>query len=71
MVGLGWLASQGETRTQAARPALALSRSAAADGRIGEALTRLSPFLGRSDTRELVEGPLRAMLVRIPTPTPH
>ena len=68
VVGLGWLASRGETRTQAARQALALSRSAAADGRIGEALTRLSPFMGRRDTRELVEGPLRAMLGWIPDP---
>ena len=68
VVGFGWLASQGENRTQAARQALGLSRSAAADGRISEALTRLSPFLGRRDTRELVEGPLRAMLGWIPDP---
>jgi len=68
VVGFGWLASQGENRIQAARQALGLSRSAAADGRISEALTRLSPFLERRDTRELVEGALRAMLGWIPDP---
>jgi hypothetical protein len=68
VVGLGWLASQGENRVQAARQALGLSRSAAADGRISEALTRLSPFLEHRDTRVLVEGPLRAMLGWTPDP---
>lgn len=69
VVGLGWLASRAESRTQGARQALALSRSAAADGRISEALTRLAPFLEHRDTRELVEGPLRAMLGWIPDPS--
>ena len=67
-VGLGWLRLRRQSRTQMAQQNLALSRSAAADGRISEALTRLTPFLGSQDTRRLVEGPLRAMLGWIPDP---
>lgn len=45
VVGYGWLVARMESRTQAANQAIALARSAAADGRIGEALTRLGPFV--------------------------
>jgi hypothetical protein len=68
VVGYGWLVARVQSRTQAARQAVALSRSAAADGRITEALTRLTPFLSHRDTNELVENPLRAMLGWITDP---
>jgi hypothetical protein len=68
VVGYGWLVAQAESRGQAARQAVALSRSAAADGRITEALTRLTPFMSHRDTKELVENPLRAMLGWITDP---
>ncbi len=68
VVGFGWLSAQRDARTQAARQATGLARNAAADGRVGEALTRLAPFLEQRDTRELVEGPLRALLGWIPDP---
>ena len=68
IVGFGWLAAQSEARSQAANQAVTLARSAVADGRIGEALTALKPYLEYRETRELVEGPLRAMLGWIPDP---
>jgi hypothetical protein len=68
VAGLGWLGAQSEARNQAARQAVDVARSAAADGRIGEALNRLGPFLEHRNTRELVEGPLRALLGWIPDP---
>lgn len=71
VVGLGWLASRGETRTQAARQALALSRSAAADGRIGEALTRLSPFMGAAIRGNWLKAPCAPCSVGSPTHTHH
>lgn len=68
VAGLGWLRAQRDARTQAAYQAVALARTATADGRIGEALNRLAPFLEYRETRGLVEGPLRALLGWIPDP---
>ena len=68
VVSFEWLAAQTESRMQAAQQAIGLARSAAADGRITEALTHLAPFLGLRETRELVEGPLRALLGWIADP---
>ena len=65
-VGYGWLGAQRDSRIQAAQEAIAQSRSAAADGRISEALTRLAPFLEHRETRLLVDGPLRVLLGWIP-----
>ena len=65
-LGTGWLIEQHDKRIQAAHEAIAQSRSAAADGRVSEALTRLSPFLAHSETKGLVESPLRALLGWIP-----
>jgi hypothetical protein len=69
VAGFGWLTTRTESRKQSARQALALARSAAAGGRIMEALTSLSPFLKLGDTRELVEDPLRALLGWVPDPS--
>ncbi len=62
IAGLGWLGAQSEARTRAATQALARARVASADGRLGEALTGLAPFLDTRETRALVEPPLRALL---------
>ena len=64
--GYGWLGAQRDARIQAANDAITQSRSAAADGRISEALTRLAPFLTHRETATLVEGPLRTLLGWVP-----
>lgn len=69
LVGYGWLVARSDSRKQAANEAVTLARNAAADGRIGEALTRLAPFLEHRDTQVLVEAPLRALLGWIPEPS--
>lgn len=66
LAGSGWLSARSESRLQAAHQAVAAARSAAADGRIGEALNRLAPYLVYRNTRDLVEGPLRTLLGWIP-----
>lgn len=66
VVGLGWLGAQRDSRIQSAQEAIAQSRSAAADGRVSEALTRLAPFLAHRETKVLVESPLRALLGWVP-----
>ena len=58
VAGLGWFGAQRDSRIQAAQAAIAQSRTAAADGRVGEALTRLAPFLGHSETGGLVGEPV-------------
>ena len=68
VVGWGWLSARTESRIQATHQAVALARDAAADGRISEALSHLAPFLSSSDTRKLVEGPLRTLLGWIADP---
>jgi hypothetical protein len=68
VIGFGWLAEQTASRTQQAQQAVAAARNATADGRIGEALNRLAPFLEYGETRGLVEQPLRAMLGWIADP---
>ena len=66
VAGLGWIGAQRDSRVQAAQEAIAQSRSAAADGRVSEALTRLAPFLAHGETKVLVENPLRALLGWVP-----
>lgn len=66
--GLGWLGAQRESRLQAAQEAVTLARNAAAEGRIGESLARLAPYLRHAETRTLAEAPLRALLGWIPDP---
>lgn len=66
--GLGWLGAQRESRIQAAQEAVTLARNAAAEGRVGESLARLAPYLQHEETRVLAEAPLRALLGWIPDP---
>ena len=68
VAGLGWLGAQRESRIQAAQEAVSVARSAAAEGRIGESVARLAPFLPHRETREFAEPPLRALLAWIPDP---
>lgn len=66
--GVGWRDAQVATRIQASRQAVALARVGIADGRAGEAIMRLAPFLAHSDTRKIVDSPLRTLLGWMPAP---
>lgn len=68
IAGAGWSGAQRDARIQAAHEAVTLARNAAAEGRIGESLVRLAPFLQHQETRELAQTPLRALLGWVPDP---
>ena len=68
VVGFGWLSAQRDARIQAAQQAIAQSRIAVADGRVSEGLARLAPFLAHSETKALVDSPLRTLLGWVPDP---
>ncbi len=68
VAGLGWLDAKTAARQKAADQAIGLARSGSAEGRVGEALSRLAPYLEYPATRQMVEGPLRTLLGWIPDP---
>ena len=71
IAGLGWYEADNDARVQAAQRSIGLARNASAEGRIDEALNRLTPFLEHRATRGLVERPLRALLGWAPNPAAH